>query len=152
MILHTTLLIAHIQSNIIEQIFAFIETDGRPASSLLMASLHDQLVMTLLRDVIAHGSIDIGVSAFQVVSVTDRSVNDSGSLPTRDCDCRFSVQCKVTELPAFYGAIIGPTEFIISIVNLVIIYHDFLHTPRRGSHVKSDKTHTHSHQDTPPSP
>ena len=24
----------------------------------------------------------------------------------------------------------------------VIIYHDFLPTPRRGSHVKSDKTHT----------
>ena len=33
-----------------------------------------------------------------------------------------------------------------------IIYHDFLPTPRRGSHVKSGKTHTHSHQDTPLSP
>ena len=28
----------------------------------------------------------------------------------------------------------------------------FLPTPRRGSHVKSDKTHTHSHQGTPLSP
>ena len=26
----------------------------------------------------------------------------------------------------------------------VIIYHDFLPTPRRGSHVKSGKTHTQS--------
>ena len=33
---------------------------------------------------------------------------------------------------------------------VIIIYHDFLPTPRRGSHVKSDKTHTH--QDTPLSP
>ena len=32
---------------------------------------------------------------------------------------------------------------------IVIIYHDFLSTSRRGSNVKSDKTHTHSHQDTP---
>ena len=29
----------------------------------------------------------------------------------------------------------GPTH-------LIIIFHDFLPTPRRGSHVKSDKTHT----------
>ena len=27
---------------------------------------------------------------------------------------------------------------------VLIIYHDFLPTPRRGSHVKSDKTHTQS--------
>ena len=27
---------------------------------------------------------------------------------------------------------------------IIIIYHDFLPTPRRGSHVKSDKTHTQS--------
>ena len=25
---------------------------------------------------------------------------------------------------------------------IIIIYHDFLPTPRRGSHVKSGKTHT----------
>ena len=31
----------------------------------------------------------------------------------------------------------------------VIIYHDFLPTPRRGSHVKSDKTHTQSSRYTP---
>ena len=55
----------------------------------------------------------------QVVSGTDCSVNGSGSLPTRGTDCRFSVQCKVIEPPAFYDAITGPTEFIISIVNSV---------------------------------
>ena len=38
------------------------------------------------------------------------------------------------------------------IIIIIIIYHDFLPTPRRGSHVKSGKTHTHSHQDTPLSP
>ena len=32
------------------------------------------------------------------------------------------------------------------IINIIIIYHDFLPTPRRISYVKSDKTHT-SHQD-----
>ena len=32
---------------------------------------------------------------------------------------------------------------------VMIIYHDFLPTPRRGSHVKSDKTHTQSSRYTP---
>ena len=34
-------------------------------------------------------------------------------------DCKFSVQCKVIALPAFYDAITGLTEFIISIVKSV---------------------------------
>ena len=34
-------------------------------------------------------------------------------------ECRFSVQCKVIALPAFYDAITGPTEFIICIVTSV---------------------------------
>ena len=33
---------------------------------------------------------------------------------------------------------------------IIIIYHEFLHPPRRGSHVKSDNTHHHQH--TPLSP
>ena len=32
---------------------------------------------------------------------------------------------------------------------IIIIYHDFLPTPRRGSHVKSGKTHTQSSRYTP---
>ena len=38
-----------------------------------------------------------------------------------------------------------------NICNIIIIYHDFLSTPRRGSHshVKSDKTHTKSSRNTP---
>ena len=40
-------------------------------------------------------------------------------------------------------------DIIIIIIIIIIIYHDFLPTPRRGSHVKSGKTHTHSHHDTP---
>ena len=38
---------------------------------------------------------------------------------------------------------------IIIIMIIIIIYHDFLPTPRRGSHVKSDKTHTQSSRYTP---
>ena len=38
-------------------------------------------------------------------------------------------------------------ENIIEII--IIIYHDFLPTPRRGSHVKSGKTHTQSSRYTP---
>ena len=30
------------------------------------------------------------------------------------------------------------------VISIIIIYHDFLSTPRRGSHVKPDKTHTQS--------
>ena len=37
----------------------------------------------------------------------------------------------------------------INIVIIIIIYHDFLPTPRRGSHVKSGKTHTQSSRYTP---
>ena len=37
--------------------------------------------------------------------------------------------------------------FLIIIIK--IIYHDFLPTPRRDSHVKSDKTHTQSLRYTP---
>ena len=32
---------------------------------------------------------------------------------------------------------------------IIIIYHDFLPTPRRGSHVKSGKTHPQSSRYTP---
>ena len=32
---------------------------------------------------------------------------------------------------------------------IIIIYHDFLPAPRRGCHVKSDKTHTQSSRYTP---
>ena len=34
-------------------------------------------------------------------------------------------------------------------VSIIIIYHDFLPTLRRGSHVKSSKTHTQSSRYTP---
>ena len=34
------------------------------------------------------------------------------------------------------------SQFMIMIIIIIIIYHDFLPTPRRGSHVKSDNTHT----------
>ena len=36
-----------------------------------------------------------------------------------------------------------------SLLIIIIIYHDFLITPRRGSHVKSGKTHTQSSTYTP---
>ena len=40
-------------------------------------------------------------------------------------------------------------SIIIIIIIIIIIYHDFLPTPRRGSHVKSGKTHTQSSRYTP---
>ena len=44
---------------------------------------------------------------------------------------------------------IWETFIIIIIIIIIIIYHDFLPTPRRGSHVKSSKTHTQSSRYTP---
>ena len=38
---------------------------------------------------------------------------------------------------------------IIIITIIKIIYHDFLPTPRRGSHIKSIKTHKQSSRYTP---
>ena len=40
-------------------------------------------------------------------------------------------------------------EEIADIDIIIIIYHDFLPTPRRGIHVKSGKTHTQSSRYTP---
>ena len=47
--------------------------------------------------------------------------------------------------PEFAPKIVGKkiTKIYI-LMSIIIIYHDFLPTPRRGSHVKSDKTHTQS--------
>ena len=42
-----------------------------------------------------------------------------------------------------------PNQNTIIIIIIIIIYHDFLPTPKRGSHVKSDKTHTQSSRYTP---
>ena len=41
-----------------------------------------------------------------------------------------------------------PNQNTILII-IIIIYHDFLPTPRRGSHVKSGKTYTQSSRYTP---
>ena len=38
---------------------------------------------------------------------------------------------------------------LLVLIIVIIIYHDFLPTPRRGSHVKSGKTHTQSSRYTP---
>ena len=46
----------------------------------------------------------------------------------------------------------GLSQVNQNIINNKIIYHDFLPTPRKGSHAKSDKTHAHSHEDIPLSP
>ena len=41
------------------------------------------------------------------------------------------------------------SSVLVIIIIIIIIYHDFLPTPRRGSHVKSGKTHTQSSRYTP---
>ena len=61
------------------------------------------------------------VMAMQVVSVTDCSRNDSGSLPTRDNVCRLFSAMQGHYTATFYDAVTVPTEFIISIVNSVKI-------------------------------
>ena len=48
----------------------------------------------------------------------------------------------------FYRIVIFIIMTIILII-IIIIYRDFLPTPRRGSHVKSGKTHTQSSRYTP---
>ena len=57
---------------------------------------------------------------------------------------------------SLHGVILKITEtrvivnvYLQELYNNNIIYHDFLPTPRRGSHVKSDKTHTQSLRYTP---
>ena len=45
--------------------------------------------------------------------------------------------------------VIGSYNYDRIIIIIIIIYHDFLPTPRRGSHVKSGKTHTQSSRYTP---
>ena len=49
----------------------------------------------------------------------------------------------VKQVQSFGGYVtISIVSFVISVLycSIVIIYHDFLPTPRRGSHVKSGKT------------
>ena len=47
----------------------------------------------------------------------------------------------------------GNSIFVVDkdryVESTIIIYQDFLSTPKRGSHVKSDKTHTQSSRYTP---
>ena len=66
------------------------------------------------------------------------------------------VHCTVHWAPVPLGTVLQPVHSTVHCVAtgafhslLVIIYHDFLPTPRRGSHVKSGKTHTQSSRYTP---
>ena len=40
------------------------------------------------------------------------------------------------------SVVAGREQKLYEIIIIIIIYHDFLPTPKRGTHVKSDKTHT----------
>ena len=44
---------------------------------------------------------------------------------------------------SYFRKCVAQYKYFLSII-IIIIYHDFLPTPRRGSHVKSGKTHTQS--------
>ena len=69
------------------------------------------------------------------------------------------IYCTLRELPAliFRNWVHFKQIYILMLYNIcniiiiiiIIIYHDFLPTPRRGSHVKSGKTHTQSSRYTP---
>ena len=58
---------------------------------------------------------------------------------TKDVEFDFKMAC----ILAFFS------NFMNINIIIIIIYHDFLPTPRRGSHVKSGKTHTQSSRYTP---
>ena len=50
--------------------------------------------------------------------------------------------CLYTEWNLLRSAITMDNFVSLALLNYIIIYHDFLPTPSRGSHVKSGKTHT----------
>ena len=55
--------------------------------------------------------------------------------------------CRGIILPRYYDFKISNELILLrdsQYFATIIIYHDFLPTPRRGSHVKSDNTHTHT--------
>ena len=54
--------------------------------------------------------------------------------------------CMLMIVCVCYLTVEGESHGILLLLlsNIIIIYHDFLPTPMRGSHVKSDKTHTQS--------
>ena len=56
----------------------------------------------------------------------------------------FLYESSMVVLIDFIAILLTPGIFLI-----ILIYHDFLPTPRRGSHVKSGKTHTQSSSYTP---
>ena len=58
--------------------------------------------------------------------------------------CLYTLRC--VKSTRFACVLFGISFFIIIII---VIYHDFLPTARRDSHVKSDKTHTQSSRYTP---
>ena len=61
-----------------------------------------------------------------------------------------AVDVRIIQVFTIFTATTPPTY--VRILKIIIINHDFLPTPRSCSHVKSGKTHTHSHQDRPLSP
>ena len=52
----------------------------------------------------------------------------------------FLYEVSIVVLIDFISILLAPGIFLI----IIMIYQDFLPTPRRGGHVKSDKTHTQS--------
>ena len=55
---------------------------------------------------------------------------------------------KFCRLVSEFGRVSERRKLRVNVI-IIIIYHDFLSTPRRGSHVKSGKTHTQSSTYTP---
>ena len=89
-------------------------------------------------------------------------INDTGQTYTVYYRNQFSTQYKTDErilrnIISINTECINPADTLKLVIyyprhttsNIIIIYHDFLPTPRRGSHVKSDKTHTQSSRYTP---
>ena len=64
---------------------------------------------------------------------------DSLSLPKLN-----TINNKKQNMVIFYKKWKKYNEILLTKNKIIIIYHEFLPTPRRGSHVTSDKAHTQS--------
>ena len=77
------------------------------------------------------------VTHFQDLVVTRLSINTLD----QNCHCLTGYQIPSSKLIVFYS--------IYYVIIIIIMYHDFLPTPRRGCHVKSGKTQPQSSRYTP---
>ena len=82
-----------------------------------------------------------------------RGLGNWGNLPNFLFEMEFQVYTNIQAISTLVLLIFDDNGLVMYnysfFIIVIIIYLDFLLTPRRGSHVKSDKTHTESSRYTP---